>query len=118
MGNFLKGIDKAAGRLIGIDKDANGKAAKMQAQATRDAAAQVANDNAFAVQANQNQIEAQAAQAIARQKANDLLGRPMETATVDLSDASSDDGEDLLGRKRSTRSTYRSSGKPQSGLVV
>lgn len=122
MGKVFKKIDKAAGKLIGIDKDGAKEAANAQAKATKEASEAVARDALYAAQANQNAIEATQAQNAARAKAQDLLGRPMETAEVDLAntdDPTSDDDADLLGRKRGgIRQTYRRSASANSGLVL
>lgn len=116
MGGIFKKIDKAAGKLIGIDKDGAKKAANIQAQATRDAADQVSRDNLFAAQAASQQQDALRTAERARSTAADLLNRPMETASVDLSEGSTEEETDLLGRRRGgTRASYRGG---QTGLVV
>lgn len=96
------------------------RAAKEQARATRDAALLAQGDNLAAVQANQNQIEAAQAQRIAAQNAADLLGKPMESASVDLASTDEEDDGDLLTRKRSTRSKYRntSEGTGKAGVKL
>jgi len=121
MGGVVKKVVGGVGKIFGIDQSAATKASKEQAQATRDASAQVAQDNAYAAQANAQQIQAQSDQAAARQRANDLLGKPMQTADVDLSqnDGTPDDGsaDDLLGLKKGgVRGTYRN--RSNSGLKV
>lgn len=119
MGKALKSLGKGVMKLVGVDIDANKNAAKLQAQATKEASDRVSADSMAQAQAAQQQIEATAAQNAARAQANDLLNRPMETAEVDLSDGSSDDPDDLLGRKRGgIRNTYRSGGGASAGLVV
>jgi hypothetical protein len=118
MGGALKKLGKNILKLTGKDTDANKKAAKIQADAIKQSSEAQARDSMYAAQAAQNQIEATAAQNAARQQAQDLLGRPMETATVDLSDGS-DEGDDLLGRRRGgVRAQYRNGGSSNSGLVV
>lgn len=118
MGGIFKKIDKAAGKLIGIDKDAAKKAANAQAKAYTDSADMVAKDNRAAAAASQAAIEADRAQEIARQSATDLLGKPMQTATVDLSDASAEEEDDLLTRRGSRRNAYRSTSGGNTGLVL
>lgn len=117
MGNIFKSIDKASGKLIGIDKDGAKKAANIQAKATRDAADQVSRDNLFAAQAASQQQEGLRTAERARATATDLLNRPMETAEVDLGENGGLlEDSDLLGRRKGgTRATYRGG---QTGLVV
>lgn len=113
MGKVFSFTDK----LVGIDRKGLKKSALEQSQAIKDASDATSRDAAFAAQANQQQIETTAAQNTARQQAQDLLGKPMETATVDL--GPSDDDEDMLGRKKGgVRNTYQSGGGAQAGLVV
>lgn len=116
---FIKRDIKRSLKYVGVDPDANKKAAQLQAQATKEASDRVSADSMAQAQAAQQQIEATAAQNAARAQANDLLNRPMETAEVDLSDGGSDEADDLLGRKRGgVRNTYRTGGGASAGLVV
>lgn len=114
-GKVFGGLDK----LVGIDREGANKAAKAQAAATKAAADQVAQDNKYAAQANVQSIQATADQAAARAAANDLLGRPMDSADVDLSQTGDEsDDEDLLGRKKGgVRGTYQGGGV-SSGLSL
>lgn len=106
-------------KWVGVDMDANKKAAQDQAKAIRESSDRVAADNLLAAQANQAAIEATQAQNAARAGAADLLNRPMDTASVDLSKEDADLGdEDLLGRRRSIRNSYRAPRGGSSGLLV
>lgn len=119
MGKVFKKVGKGLQKLVGMDIDANKRAAEQQAAATREASDRVAADSMAQAQAAQQQIEATAAQNAARAQANDLLNRPMESAEVDLTDGAGDTGDDLLGRKRGgTRQRYRTPQGANSGLVV
>lgn len=116
MGKILKGV----GKLVGLDMDGAKKASKEQAAATLKASEAVSQDNLLQAKAAQGQMEATQAQNAARAAATDLLGRPMDTADVDLTDGAGDDEDDLLGRKRgSVRNTYRqANGSANSGLAL
>lgn len=121
MGVVKKGIHsvtKGLGKLVGIDMSAATKAAKAQANATNAATQQAVQSANYQAEAAANQIKATQDQNAARQAANDLLSRPVETANVDLNtDSTTDDaGDDLLGRKRTRRAAYRDTSN--SGLNV
>ncbi len=119
MGKALKKVGKGLQKLVGMDIDAGKDATNRQAAAIEASSKQQAQDSMYAAQAAQQQLEASAAQNAAREAASDLLGRPMESATVDMSDGASDDEEDLLGRKRGgVRNTYRGSGSSNAGLQL
>lgn len=93
------------------------KAAKRQEQAVRDSARlQTIAANSSAEASAQSMALAQQNRAESR-KAEDLLSKPMESATVDLAAPDEGDGEDdLLTRRRTTRQTYQADRR--SGLAV
>lgn len=102
--------------LVGINRKDNNQAARDQAAATREAADMAASDSRMQAASAQAQIENQQALAAAQRKANDLLGKPMDAASVELGRDSAEESTDLLGRKG--RSRYQSRTKGNGGLVA
>lgn len=93
------------------------KAAKEQAAATREAARLQSQSANYQAEAAAQQMTLAQEQHQQQQLANDLLSKPMDSATVDLaSDDNADEGDDLLTKRRTTRQTYQSD--RSSGLAV
>lgn len=114
MGKIAKGVLK----LVGVDMDGNKKAAQEQAKAIRDSTAVASKDALLAAQAAQSSIENAQALAKASKDASDLLGKPLESANVELGLDDEEEGDALLGGKRRTRAAYQAAGRSGSGLIV
>lgn len=93
------------------------KAAKIAAKATMDSAEMQAKNDRLMAQAAQQSRETMIAQDAAAQKASELLSVPQEQVEVSLGPEDTAEIDPDTGRRKSTRSSYRSNLKASTALT-